>query len=96
MKEIKVMKFKFLAILGIALVLNVSYGKEASAKPVTAQMQHSTTASAAVAQTVQTADDSKTFKAKEHPTQGQVRIVTEKGRGNVEVKIAEAKVNSLH
>jgi hypothetical protein len=85
------MKFKFLAILSIAVVLNVSYGKEASAKQVTAQMQHSTTASAPIAQTVQIADDSKTFKSKEHYTQGQVRIVTEKGKGNVEVKVAALK-----
>jgi len=85
------MKFKFLAILSIALVLNVSYEKEASAKQVTAQMQHSTTASAPIVQTVQAADDSKTFKAKERPTQGQVRIIAEKGKGNVEVKVTALK-----
>ncbi|MBW4479649.1 MAG: hypothetical protein KME54_23090 [Tolypothrix brevis GSE-NOS-MK-07-07A] len=71
------MKFKFLAILGIALVLNLSYGKEASAKQVTTQMQKSTTASTPVAQMVKTADDSGTFKAGEHPTQGTNRVVTE-------------------
>jgi hypothetical protein len=78
------MKFKFLAILGIALVLNLSYGTKASAEQVTTQMQKSTTASTPVAQMVKTADDSGTFKAGEHPTQGTNRVVTEeKGKRNL-------------
>jgi hypothetical protein len=78
------MKFKFLAILGVALVLNVSYGKEASAKQLTTQMQYSTTASTSVAQIKQGAGDSGTFKAGEHPTQGTARVVTEKGKRYLE------------
>ena len=78
------MKFKFLAILGVALVLNVSYGKEASGKQLTAQMQHSTTASTSVAQIAQKIADSGSFKAAEHPTQGTVRVVTEKGKRYLE------------
>ncbi|MGI2902716.1 hypothetical protein [Tolypothrix sp. VBCCA 56010] len=62
------MKFKFLAVLGIAAVLSVSYAKEATSKQVSTQMQH-TTASTTVAQATQgTATDSATFKAGEHPT----------------------------
>jgi hypothetical protein len=88
------MKFKFLAILGIALVLNLSYGKEASGKQVTTQMQKSTTASTPVAQMVKTADDSETFKAQEHPTQGPVRTVTEKEKPSVEVRVSKSELKN--
>ncbi|NEU74783.1 DM13 domain-containing protein [Hassallia byssoidea VB512170] len=78
------MKFKFLAVLGIAAVLSVSYAKEATSKQVSTQMQH-TTASTTVAQATQgTATDSGTFKAGEHPTQGTVSVVTDKGKRYLE------------
>ena len=78
------MKFKFLAILGIAAVLTVSYAKEATSKQVSTQMQQ-TTVSTTVAQAMQgTTADSGTFKAGEHPTQGTVRVVTEKGKRYLE------------
>ncbi|MGI8501352.1 MAG: DM13 domain-containing protein [Hassallia sp.] len=78
------MNFKFLALLGIAAVLTVSFAKEATSKQVSTQIQHTTT-SITVAQAMQgTATDSGTFKAGEHPTQGTVRVVTEKGKRYLE------------
>ena len=78
------MNFKFLGVLGIAAVLSVSYAKEATSKQVSTQIQQ-TTASTTVAQAMQgTAADSGTFKAGEHPTQGTVRVVTEKGKRYLE------------
>lgn len=77
------MKFKFLAVC-IAAVLTVSYAKEATSKQVSTQMQQ-TTVSTTVAQGRQgTTADSGTFKAGEHPTQGTVRVVTEKGKRYLE------------
>lgn len=78
------MKFNYLAVLGIATVLTISCAKEATSKQVNMQMQH-TTASTTVAQAMQgTAANSGTFKAGEHPTQGTVRVVTEKGKRYLE------------
>ncbi|MBD2608477.1 DM13 domain-containing protein [Scytonema hofmannii FACHB-248] len=77
------MKFKFLTVC-IAAVLTVSYAKEATSKQVSTQMQQ-TTVSTTVAQARQgTTTDSGTFKAGEHPTQGTVRVVTEKGKRYLE------------
>lgn len=74
------MKFKHLAILAITTILTISCAKEATSNQTGTQMQPTTLASTPVAQMTQKSANSGSFKAAEHPTQGKVSIVTEKGK----------------
>lgn len=67
------MKFKHLAVLGIAALLTIGCAREVSSNQSDVQLSPATTVAT-------NATPSGSFKAGEHPTQGTVSIATENGK----------------
>jgi Electron transfer DM13 len=74
------MKFKYAAVLSIITLLNLSNVEAAFSKHTVNQNQSRNTITQVAAKTGTTGR----FRAAEHPTQGNVRIITEKGKHYLE------------
>jgi Electron transfer DM13 len=74
------MKFKYAAVLSIITLLNLSNVEAAFSRQTVNQNQSRNTITQVAAKTGTTGR----FRAAEHPTQGNVRIITEKGKHYLE------------